>query len=347
MPRSSNKFLVLSVLASASLTFAPALAVAEPDPGSAKAEYRKAYAAMSKRDWPTARELLLAMWNKNNTYDVASSLGQVEFQLRHYAAAARYMTFANAHVPPSEKSEFIKKLQKGLQEVRLRVTAIRITASEPGAELKAGDEVLGESPLTDEVFLDPGTYVVTATKDGRVARQPITARSGESFAVTLTLPPVEKNSTVALAGDPVAPPPVVEAPQSSAPIPASSSSPDLLPVIIGGGVTVAALATGIGFRLSASSSYDEAAALRKTNGAEGCVSGSAPVSDCAAQTDANRSGDRKANASTVAFGVAGAALVGTAVYWFWPRSSATAKASSRAQGSISKNSAFLGISGDF
>jgi len=347
MPALSHKLTIVSALAAASFVLSPVRALAQPDASSAKAEYRKAYDAIAKQDWATARDLLLGMWNKSKTYDVASSLGQVEFRLQHYAAAARYMTFANANVPPSEKTEFIKKLEKGLQEVRVRVGAIRVTVGEPGAELRAGDQLIGQSPLTEEVFLDPGSCVVTATKDGRVARQQIVAHGGESFTVTLNLPAAEQPPSPPGATTP--PPPATEpAPLTTThPPPPASSSPDLLPVAIGGGVALVALATGIGFRLSANSSYDDADALRNKNGAQGCADGTAPASDCTAQTDANKSGDRKTNVSTVAFGVAGAAVVGTAVYWFWPRSSATEKASPRVQGSIGQGGGFLSISGNF
>jgi hypothetical protein len=349
MPAFSNKLIVLSFFAAASVALSPAPALAQPDATSAKAEYRKAYDAMARQEWLTARELLLAMWNKNKTYDVASSLGQVEFRLQHYAAAAKYMTFANANVPPSEKTEFIKKLQKGLQEVRILVGSIRVVVNEPGAELRAGDQAIGQSPLNDEVFLDPGTYLVTATKDGRTASQKIVAKAGESFEVSLNLPPAERGSVTPGSGLPPASPSTSTNLGPTAPPSheSESSSPSLLPAVIGGGVALVALTTGIGFRVAANGRYDDAEALREKNGPQGCADGTAPASDCAAQNEANKSGDRKTNVSTVAFSVAGAALVGTAVYWFWPRSSATEKAGPRVQGTVGQGGGFLTISGNF
>src|SRR5437870_9509677 len=202
----NHKLTALSILIAASVPLSPAPALAQPVTAAAKAEYRKAYDAMAKDDWATARDLLLGLWNKNKTYDVASSLGQVEFRLQHYAACARYMTFANANVPPSEKTEFIKKVERGLREVLLRVATIRVVVNEPGAELRDGDEIIGLSPVTEQVFLDPGSHVITATKDGRVARQEIVARGGESFEVSLNLKPAEQPSPALAPRPPLAPP---------------------------------------------------------------------------------------------------------------------------------------------
>lgn len=342
MPAFYQPLAVLPMLAA--LVLSPSLAIAQTDVATAKAEYRKAYDAMAQKDWATARELLLGMWSRNKTYDVASSLGQVEFQLQNYAAAARYMTFANANVPPSEKTEFIKKLEKGLREVRGRVGIVRITVNEPGAELSSAGVVLGQSPLTEEIFLDPGNHVIVATKDGRVAQRQVTAQRGESIEVSLTLPPEEPASGLPPAPSPNAGAVSTSPPASSA---AAPSSPDVLPAAIGGGLALAAVATGVGFRLSAASSYDDADALRRKNGPQGCANGTAAPADCAAQREANETGDKRVNMSTIAFGVAGAALVGTAVYWFWPRQSESESASPRVHGSIGQHGGFLSLSGNF
>jgi hypothetical protein len=107
----NRSFHVASSVALLSALHTPSLRAQPSDPTAASAEYRKAYAAMAKEDWRKAREILLTIWKTNKTYDVASSLGQVEFKLAHYGSAARFMAFALDHVAPSEKPEFIQRLK--------------------------------------------------------------------------------------------------------------------------------------------------------------------------------------------------------------------------------------------
>lgn len=317
------------------------------DPNAAAADYRKAYAAMAKEDWPRARELLLKVWDAKKTYDVAASLGQVEFKLQHYAAAARFMSFAIANVAPSEKPEFIDRLKNGLREVRLRVGSVRVTVNEPDADLAAGDEAIGRSPLTQEIFLEPGRHTLIAKKGERTAKADVITKAGEGFEVTLNLPaqpaPLAPTSGLGV--------------ETSAPIPSGTDLKDsvngdksrsIVPVVIGGAVAVAAVATGIGLRISANGSYDDADELRQKNGTDGCTSGAASPADCHAQADANSSGDRKANVSTVAFAIAGGAVLATAAYWFWPRDkSPRAGSTPRLTGIIVPSGSFLSISTDF
>jgi hypothetical protein len=336
----ASLIVLLSMLQAASLRAQPA------DPNAAAAEYRKAYAAMAKEDWPTAREILLTIWKTSKTYDVASSLGQVEFKLAHYGSAARFMAFALEHVAPSEKPEFIQRLKNGLRELRLRVGAIRVAVNEPGAEIIVGDDVLGTSPLAQEVFLDPGKHVLIARKDGRIAKADVLAKAGEAFDVTMTLP-AEPAPTSGLGFETSSVTPSADAPGVANSV--DPPRPSIIPVVVGGAVVVASLATGIGLRISANGSYEDADDLRKQNGPYGCVSSSAAQADCDAQAEANRSGDSKANVSTVAFTIAGGALLATAAYWFWPRdtSARAGRANVRLLGSASPKRGFLGISYDF
>lgn len=338
-------FHTAALVALPSLLLATSLRAQPLDPNAAAAEYRKAYAAIAKEDWPKAREILLEVWKTNKTYDVASSLGQVEFKLGHYASAARFMDLAIANVAPSEKPEFIQRLKSGMREVRLRVTSIRVTVNEPGAEVAIGAEVMGTSPLTREVFLDPGSHVITAEKDGRTAKANVVAKAGESFDLPLTLP--AKAATAPTSGLDVDAPavPSSEPPRAEP----SRERVSVVPVIVGGAVAAVSLATGIVLRVSAGGSYDDAEALRKQNGPDGCATGAAPKEDCEAQVDANGSGDTKTNASTVAFAVAGGALLATAAYWFWPRDSSThaSRPAARLHGGVDATGGFLGISYDF
>jgi hypothetical protein len=90
-------------------------------------------------------------------------------------------------------------------------------------------------------------------------------------------------------------------------------------VIVGGSIVLIGAGLGIGYRVSASSKNDDLETLKQTIGNSGCETGEAAAADCEAAHDAAQSVDTRRNISAAGFVVAGAALVGTAVYWFWPR----------------------------
>src|SRR5450432_1423101 len=105
-PRSRPAF-VASLLLSGTVAIAdPALAqptTGKSAVGSSQVRYREALDAFRKGQWPDARRLLLALWSEAHSYDVAVTLVQTEYQLGHYAAAARYLEFALVNIPPTEK----------------------------------------------------------------------------------------------------------------------------------------------------------------------------------------------------------------------------------------------------
>jgi len=147
----------------------------------------------------------------------------------------------------------------------------------------------------------------------RVARQAIQAAAGSAYTVELTVPPPPVSGPSSPASGLGAPPP-------AEPDDGSDAGPSLTPVFVGGGIALAGAALGIGFRVSAASKEDEVTVLQQRNGRDGCKTGTASAADCEAVKGAADSVDSRRNISTVSFVVAGAALVGTTVYWFWPRS---------------------------
>lgn len=312
---------------------------------SSQVRYRQATDAYKQRKFEEARRILQGLWAEAHTYDVAVTLVQAEYQLGHYAAAANYLTFALANVPPTEKIDSAARMKKDLAQLRELAAQLQLTVSEPGAEITIDGTSVGTSPL-GEFYVDDGPHTVAARLGDRTASKAFKAEKGKVASIELTLPkPASESAPPAAAAVPATQP---LAPAPAQPAANDTSSPSVVPVVVGGTVFAGALIAGIALRASAGGSYKDADALRAKNGPQGCTSGTATTTDCTAQSDANSSGDSKTNISTVAFTVAGAALVGTAIYWFWPRQpTTTATASTRFLGSVTPSSAFLGISRDF
>lgn len=273
--------------------------------------FRQGAAAMKDGKYAEARNALLEAWSLSHTYDVAAILGQAEIELKLYRDAAEHLDFALRNLAPRESAETLDKIKAGLQSARQKVAELRISVSEPNAIVLVDGQEVGRSPLARSIFVDVGPHKIEARLDAdRVDTQNISAAAASAYPIDLTIP--ERKPSAPSSGLGVAPPPS----QSNQ---TSSATPSLVPVAIGGGVAVVALGLGIGFRVASSSSHDRLVDLRSSLGSDGCNQGIADSSDCAELKDAADTTDFRRNFSTAAFVVGGAAAVGTAVYWFWPR----------------------------
>ncbi len=347
-----NRSLASVSLIALSLAISPALARAQTAPTTendesarARTLFRQGAAAMKDGKYPEARKALLEAWNLRHTYDVAAILGQAELELKLYRDAAEHLDFAMKNLAPRESAETLDKIKSGLQTARLQVAELRISISEPNAKVTVDGQEIGTSPLPGSVFVTSGSCKIEARLgDDRIASQTVQASMGNAYNVELSIPqpkPSAPPTSLAEVTQPVATPDA-----------GADTSPSLVPVIIGGSLFVAGAAMGIGYRVAASSSKDDLDALRAQNGADGCSTGAASPADCAAQQSAAEDVDSRRNLSTVGFVVAGAAAVGTAIYWFWPRSSSAAASARRDQkfllsGGPTRGGGSLILSGSF
>ena len=308
--------LLSTILSTAWLVVFPSIAIAQPFATSAPPQetYRRAHEAMNAKNWSEARRLLLELWNQSETYDVAASLGQVEYELGKYASGARYMAFAVAHIPPKEKPETVERFKAAFGELKARVGTVRVSVNQPGAEVRVDRELVGSSPLPLDVFVDPGTHLFEARfGEDRRAEAKLVASAGQTYTVDLTLGPAVEPGITPAAGQP--PPPAKD--PDRVPEEPGSHGKSMIPAYIAGGVAVTGLALGVGFTLAASGTSDDIDSLSSAIGNQSCAGSSVP-SECAELRDALEKRDSQRNISYVSFGVAGAALATGIVYLLWP-----------------------------
>ena len=124
----------------------------------------------------------------------------------------------------------------------------------------------------------------------------------------------------------------------------ASSKPNPWILVGGGVVTVGGLVTGLVYNVKANNAYDKAQKLSDVIGSSGCYGSNS--SSCDKVKEHRENHDSARNISTAAFVVGGAALVGTAVYWLWPRSKLRT-GTVRVDGMATKNSSWVGVSGNF
>ena len=257
-------FRALSVLvALASSSALPGLAEAQTSPPSsapaptadvvvrADALFREAIKLYKNKQYDEAEKGFLAAWALNPTYDVAANLGHTEFRLGKVRDAAEHLAFALRTFPLTGKPEGRKAAQDKLEEARKLVVSVTVHVSAARAEVFVDGRAAGVSPLSDELFLEPGTRTIEAKLEGyEIAKQTIQAEKGTATSVTLTL--VASPAVLPRGGGPdgripdpglgKGVPPPQNPPAVVPPTPRS-----LVPGFVLGAVGVAGMGTGIAF----------------------------------------------------------------------------------------------------
>jgi hypothetical protein len=100
------------------------------------------------------------------------------------------MTFALRSFPANGKAEHRQLLEITLAKTRLKVGAVTITVSVPKADVLVDGLSIGTSPLTDVVFLDPGSRLIEAKLDGyEPAARRLDLKAGSAAEVAFELTP--------------------------------------------------------------------------------------------------------------------------------------------------------------
>lgn len=339
----SRSELWAAVLAAIVVVTAASPAIAGDSPESEQARYREAHRAISKKDWSAARELLLPLWADSPTYDVASSLALVEYQLGDYPMAARHLAFALEHVAPVEKPETVERMRLGMLELRGKVGGLRLSASEPSAIVTLDGQTVAPQLLGRELFVAPGRHTIEAHADGRTpGRQVLEVLPGQTYTVELELHAL-----------PIAPSPPASATRRLTP-PARGSEAEHArerpwwPVLVGGSLTATGLGMAIGFGVAANDAESEWRSRRDGISSSGCAERPASL-DCRKLRDAIDRQHGAATWSRVGIGVSVLSVAATAAYvLLWPsRSESTPAARVSPSLSVGSNGAELGLSGAF
>lgn len=294
----------------------------------ANAQYRMAFDALGKRNWSEARRLLLALWAKSHTWDVAAGLGQAEFLLDNRAAGTTYTAFALANVPPRENPKTVERLRAALSEMKETVATVRIVVNKDGADVIAEHELVGTSPLVHEIYLNPGTRLLEARlEDGGHAQQMLDVQAGESYQIALVVAHPLAQPALVSASSPANSRATGELTSASGDH--DGASRNWTPVFITGGLAIAAAAIGTGFAIDAhSAKSDGAKALGNAEaefGSNPCTpakgGGSELCQSVEELQDRRKSSSTVATASFIAGGVFAGAALGS--YFLWAKPSPT------------------------
>jgi hypothetical protein len=302
----------------------------------ADALFRQGNAAVDAGKVEQAYKLLLGAWKLKQTHDIAGNLAQVELKLGKTRDAAEHIAFALAHFPPSVtmQSDRIEKMKRVLDGLRKDLGTLRIRVNVEGARVFVDGKPIGESPLADVVFVDPGSHVVQARAAGYLDREArIDAAKGSAPEVALQLVAVPEAPPV---------PPVPPAPQRRS----------LVPGVVLGSVAGAALVTGIVVVAVGANKHASNVRLNQEilQAHHSCVPGAANFDpQCATLESSSSAAGALGRAGMGVLIGAGAAAVGSALYFLWPESKPQAPASReiRVVPVGSTSSGGLSVSGTF
>ncbi|AUX40718.1 hypothetical protein SOCE26_021190 [Sorangium cellulosum] len=256
--------------------------------------------------WADAHAAFLAAWSLKPHYQIASNLGVACLKVGKPRDAAEYLTRYLREAPATKVKER-QLAEASLREARAKVAAITVQVAPEGAEVTVDGAIVGQAPLADPVFLDPGQHEVGAKLDGYEPQaRSIAAAAGATETVLLELPRKAEVAAVRPAPGPRVPP-------------TSTGSRDgrRTAILVGGGVaTGVGAAAGVIFMVLSNSRAGEADELRGTlfeNGRNKCVPTPQTV-DCGKQRDTLDESTVYSNVAFWSFVGAGTVGLGTLLY---------------------------------
>lgn len=263
---------------------------------------------MADKKWEECRVKTLGTWTAGKHPQVASLLGLCEVELGLFRDGAEHLKYALDRGEGEQpvrgeqvKQAFAKALEK--------VGAVDITAEPEGVELRIGERVVGQAPVT--LYFEPGEHELEARHDKHLTKRvSLRAAAGEKQSLKITLDPLASELIGGgLGGGGTERPEQPDEPTAKKP---------LWPVFVLGGVAAAGLGLGITGVVVAGGAYDDAEAAASGCGPDGAA--------CSAAQSSLDDVNTMRGLGIGGFAVGGAALAGLIVYLVVPSSAPSAEA---------------------
>jgi hypothetical protein len=340
---------VALALALTSLSSLPAHAQNEQE---RRSTFESARNAMQAKRWEEAYRLFRGLWQKQHTYDVALSLGQVEYHLSLFRDAATHLDYGLMLLPPREKPEIAERSRAILALCKQEVGTVGLRVKNKGAALFIDGVAVAEAPLVTDTYVEPGKHQFEVRLDGYQSEQwEAVFVKGDTVSRLVQLKPTTEPSPQA-ASALVLSPAVTTEPLDTVPRHASWS-----PVVVGGALSLIGVGTGLVLAVVRGGLTDDARTLRSKLGESNqrCVNptDSNITALCDRLQSKNNDYDKYGVFEGAAFALGGVALVATATYYLIARPdkvhSTHVKSALpvRVDGSLGKGSARLLLSTDF
>jgi len=178
---------ILLLLTPAAPAFAQKPGAAEPDPTKSATQllYNEGVAFAKKGEWEKAYQAFLSAWKLREHWQIAANLGRAELMTGRHVAAAEHLSFflreAKDITGPDRAA-----VQKLLNEAKQRIATLTVKVNRPGAEVVIDGQVVGQAPVSRELYMDAGLHTVEA-RLGAESAEPVTVdiAAGQSRQVGL------------------------------------------------------------------------------------------------------------------------------------------------------------------
>jgi hypothetical protein len=318
------------ILCAAAICLSPELGMAQESLEESKLEHEqfaKGVRANDRHDFNEGKRILLDIWLRHRTYDVASELGRAEAIVGDPAAAARHTAFAMVNAPPREGSKYKAIHQTRMAKLLPRLYFARLDVSPKDAAVLV-DGVELDVPQGIGLYSTPGLHRIEFRRSGYVSQVrsiDAEANAKDEFVIQLRKEePPEPPPVPEVVAPKRTPSPVLA--KSPTPItgPGAESDPTLARAIlgIGGGLTVVLLGGGVYFQLKGANAQDRAAKHARLLGTAACSIKPMPA-DCRSLDNALKDRSFYNSRAVVAYGLGLglAAVTASAVWYFWPTKS--------------------------
>ncbi|MDI1430157.1 hypothetical protein [Polyangium sorediatum] len=188
-----------------------------------------------------AHAAFVAAWSLKKHHQIAGMLGDCEMRVGKYRDAAEHLTYYVREYPKGRPTAKVQRARELLDEAKRHVGTLVIRVDEPGVDVLVDGKPVGQSPLVDPVFVDPGSRLVEAQRGPAAKLQTVEVSAGSTYTVRLVL---------------TAPP--------ASPVP--EPAPTNWKAITSGVLTAAGIGAGIGLLARANIIGAETNALRAKSG---------------------------------------------------------------------------------
>src|SRR5262249_20937227 len=121
-------------------------------------------------------------------HDIAGNLGMAEFAQGKMRGAAEHLAFGLRLFPITGEPALRDQMQKTFDQCKRSVAAVKVKVNVNGALVYVDGKLVGETPLADDVYVEPGPYTLEAKAEGyKPMSQQVTADKGSAIEATFNL----------------------------------------------------------------------------------------------------------------------------------------------------------------
>lgn len=251
------------VLLATTIWLSPSPARADDDATAvARQRFEEGVAHFDQKQYDKARLAFLQAYALKKHPVVLLNLAHSELLSGREADAAKHFSMFLREAKDAKETER-QSAESGLLAAKAVVGEVEIEVDEDGAEIYIDGNHEGRSPLPGPAFMDPGTHIVEAKKNGRTKSVEVTATAGQVTTAKIRLEKQSQRPKPAKGDDEE-----TDDEESSDAAGASESGGSRQSFFkwmgetplawVGAGLTVVGIAGGAGFAVAARTRYDSA-----------------------------------------------------------------------------------------